>query len=158
MIKAGTETTKLDPKSHTWTASCGAKTYLGFSVTDNRSDSVSWKAEHNFGLGNVNETGKLGYYQITMGNAMVDNVATNVYSTSNGTISSNTAGIRKKLSNDPAYQHGWAKGTTAQAMGEVFTADLVVEPTLAGSATMNGPLAEAVDLDGSATLTFAFGL
>ncbi|WP_257010628.1 hypothetical protein [Burkholderia ubonensis] len=43
-------------------------------------------------------------------------------------------------------------------MGEVFTADLVVAPTLAGSATMNGPLTDAVDLDGSATLTFAFGL
>ncbi|WP_179296805.1 DUF1120 domain-containing protein [Burkholderia ubonensis] len=107
VIKAGTETTKLDPKSHTWTASCGAKTYLGFSVTDNRSDSVSWKAgaktylsfsmtdnrkdsvsspgDSNFGLGNVNETGKLGYYQITMENAMVDNVASNVYATNNGT-------------------------------------------------------------------------
>ncbi|KVD86897.1 hypothetical protein WS63_19570 [Burkholderia stagnalis] len=158
MIKTGTATTTLDPKSQTWTASCGAKTYLSFSMTDNRKDSVSAPGSNNFGLGFVNDTGKLGYYQVKMENAMVDDAASNVYVTNNGTISSSTAGTSKMLTSDSAYKHGWAKGTTTQAMGEVFTADLVVTPTLAGSTTMNGPLTDAVDLDGSATLTFAFGL
>lgn len=35
---------------------------------------------------------------------------------------------------------------------------MVVEAVLAGTETMGGALKDAVDLDGSATLTFAFGL
>ncbi|MXN76322.1 DUF1120 domain-containing protein [Burkholderia sp. 4701] len=158
LIKPGNAKTDLDPKSQSWTASCDAKTYLGFSITDNRKDSVSESGTTNFGLGTVNGTGKLGYYRINMENAMVDNVASNVYQTNTGTISSSTASPSKMLLNDTAYRHGWAKGTSEQAMGEVFTADLVVTPTLAGSTAMNGPLTEGAELDGSATLTFAFGL
>ncbi|MXN74133.1 DUF1120 domain-containing protein [Burkholderia sp. 4701] len=157
-IQSGTANTSIGKLSNTWTASCDAATYLGFSVTDNRADSASEKGSMFFGLGHVNETGKLGFYQVLMENATVDGKASNVYATNTKKIDTSTSAASMLLNNSAGFQHGWAEGTTKQAMGKVFTADLVVDTYLAGADTMNGRPTDMVDLDGSTTLTFSFGL
>jgi hypothetical protein len=52
---------------------------------------------------------------------------------------------------------GWSNGS-AMNPGKDFAATLTVTPTLAGTTTMNGPVTEDAELNGSLTLSFAFGL
>lgn len=52
---------------------------------------------------------------------------------------------------------GWGSPNSL-AIGRDFTADLTVNAYLAGTSIMAGPLTESIDLDGSTTLSFAFGL
>ncbi|HFO2533870.1 TPA: hypothetical protein ACHJX8_004409 [Yersinia enterocolitica] len=56
------------------------------------------------------------------------------------------------------YMFGWAETATTQKAGKLFTADMVVNPTLAGTTTMGGPVTENANIDGSITMQFAFGI
>ncbi|MBR8655920.1 DUF1120 domain-containing protein [Achromobacter sp. Marseille-Q0513] len=153
LIKPGTATTTLDSMEKSWTVSCDAQTFLGFTVIDNRSGTASLDRVNNFGLGNVNETGKIGYYTVQMKDGAVDGKSSYLYATP-GT--SSTASPSVYLGTNA--QLGWAAGSNTQKAGKVFTATLAVTPTLAGSTTMGGPITDEVSLDGSLTLNFAFGL
>ncbi|WP_176091189.1 DUF1120 domain-containing protein [Burkholderia ambifaria] len=147
-------TTQLTPITKSWTAQCDASTYLSFKVTDNRKDTVSVANYYSFGLGSVNGNGKLGYYGIKMENGQVDGKKTQVYAT----VSSAVVGASSiSVFNNSGYRHGWANGSIP-AIGKDFTVDLTVTPTLADTKTMGGALTDSVNLDGSATLTFAFGI
>ncbi|AIP06577.1 DUF1120 domain-containing protein [Burkholderia pseudomallei] len=160
LIKSGTATTPLAKMEKAWTVNCDAETYMSFKVTDNRSDSASSGDNTAFGLGKVNETGKLGYYSVTMQEAQVDGKKARVYATPNTSLGgTGVVADYQKLNKLPNYTHGWANaGSATQLAGKNFTANMVVEAVLAGTETMGGALKDAVDLDGSATLTFAFGL
>jgi hypothetical protein len=155
-IKAGTDTTSLAAISQPWTVTCDAATYLTFGAVDNRATSASSTATGSFGLGNVNGTGKLGYYTVTMNTPTVDGAAAYTYYTNEKTITGAAASARVY---GGAYKNGWtASGTNTQKAGSVFGANLSVTPTLAGTTTMNGTVTDDTSLDGSLTLNFAFGL
>ena len=153
LIKPAASTT-LAVMSKTWTVTCDAVTYMNFTPVDNRAASKSDATGTSFGLGNVNGTGKIGYFTATASNATVDGVASRLFSSANATF---TPAATANLTN--GQKTGWA--TTAantQYSGKVFVADIAVTPVLASSATMNGPITDNADIDGSVTLTFAYGI
>ncbi|WP_145599286.1 DUF1120 domain-containing protein [Yersinia alsatica] len=155
-VKSGTAVTALPIVTKNWTATCDAETYLNLTPTDNRRDSRSdisnWLS---FGLGNINNTGKIGFYTVEMKNAKVDGLSSLVFY-KNGSAGVFTTGSSANLQQD--YMFGWAETTTTQKAGKVFTADMVVSPTLAGTTTMGGPVTENANIDGSITMQFAFGI
>ncbi len=156
-IKPGTLENKLAPISKRWTINCEGDTYLTYKVTDNADTSVSATGNDKFGLGNVNGTGKIGYYTVRMLNSKVDDKDTRVFATDRGIVSDNantSASVRKSN-----FSMGWLQSAAyVQQIGKVFEADLEVTATLAGTQTMNGPIKDDVQLEGSLTLTFAYGL
>ncbi len=152
MVQAGTTHTALTPLAKTWNVACTGKTYLTYQIIDNRAASSSSVNAANFGLGNVNETGKLGYYKVLMSKATVDEKASSVLMTNNKTIASYPAATLYT-----GYTLGWSNGTTLAA-GQNFAALFEVQPQLAGTTTMNGPITDNAALDGSLTMNFAFGL
>lgn len=153
LIQPGTTTTALVPMGNKWTASCSAQTSLTFTVIDNRASSASVVAPTNFGLGNVNGTGKLGYYTVTLSSPTVDGQAVSTFATTGATF---TAVSSTPLSTDKKF--GWASGNNVLRTGKVFGAMLAVTPNLGGTTTMGGALSNGANLDGSLTLNFAFGL
>ncbi|WP_430390127.1 DUF1120 domain-containing protein [Dyella sp. 20L07] len=153
LIKAGTAVTTLPPISQAWTVTCDAQTFLAFNVVDNRASSASAAAANNFGLGNVNGTGKLGFYTVTLSSPTVDGKTVSTYSTANTSFTAATTAILNS-----GQKHGWATASNNQASGLVFGANLQVAPTLGGTTTMGGPVTDEVPLDGSLTLNFMFGL
>jgi hypothetical protein len=152
-IKSGTTAVALTAKSQQWAINCSGTTYLTFKVIDNQAASVSAAGGGNFGLGNVNGTGKLGYYTVAMSNPTVDGVASSVFSTNTTTI----AGAATASVYSGAYTMGWSTASALKA-GQDFGVTLAVTPRLAGTTTMNGPITSDTDLNGSLTLNFAFGL
>lgn len=156
LVKPSADTT-LASMSKTWTITCDAQTYLNFTHSDNRADSVSTVPRANFGLGYVNGSGKIGFYNVAVKNPTVDGISTRVFSTMNNTLT--THNIVSYLSVHKDNRHGWASATSiTQQSGKVFAADFVVTPTLASSATMNGAITDDTNMDGSITLNFAYGI
>ncbi|MXN76323.1 DUF1120 domain-containing protein [Burkholderia sp. 4701] len=154
LIQSGSEHTKLEPKTEPMVVTCDAATPLMFSVVDNRKDSSSApESPYAFGLGNVNGTGKLGHYSVTFGDLYVDGIGKYVWwkmgDHSNG-ANWLEAGLKPGRGS-----FGWGHSGLA---GRKFEAKLTVYPLIGGTTTMNGSLTEPVDLDGSATLVFAFAL
>ncbi|MBU5412415.1 DUF1120 domain-containing protein [Serratia ureilytica] len=150
------KTTPLTTGALVINAKCDAATYLSFTAEDNREGSSSTSGSTYFGLGSVNGTGKLGYYQMKMYAAVVDHGgASRVYSTPKG---STTFSASQDIMIDKNKVMGWAKGNNVQNGGKEFIAAIDFMPVLASSREMNGPLTESVKLDGSALLNFAYGL
>lgn len=150
-----TATTTLTPMTKTWTVACDADTYLSFSVVDQREASASLVNATAFGLGNVNGTGKIGYYNVAMSGGTVDGAATQHFTVVSGSGSFytyNTVNVTK------GYNMGWGTGTNTLKSGKVFTSNLTVTPVLASAATMGGAITSTVDLDGLITMRFAFGI
>ncbi|BEM64673.1 DUF1120 domain-containing protein [Serratia sp. IR-2025] len=154
MIKPSTSTT-LSSVDGSITVNCEADTYLNFTMIDNREGTASATGTTYFGLGNVNGTGKLGYYTVKMTNAVTDRGARAVYSAIPGS-SSFTA--RPDVIVDKSKVTGWAEANNIQASGKKFITILSITPTLASSKDMGGPISDNVKLDGSATLNFAYGI
>ncbi len=148
--------TPLTAMSKTWTVTCDAETYLNLTPTDNRADSASSVSTTYFGLGKVNTDGKIGYYTATMSKGSVDSVSTNLFMTSTSTIA--TANVNATAQIYKGGRSGWAATSTTQKSGKVFVADITVAPNLASTAVMNGPITEDTNLDGSLTLSFAYGI
>ncbi|MBC5791437.1 DUF1120 domain-containing protein [Providencia sp. JUb39] len=149
-----TVSTSLSSKLQLWTVDCDAETFLSFSVTDNREGTASATGAEYFGLGNVNNTGKIGYYRVAMKTGAVDGENSSVYSTTSSSSFSalSTAYLAK------GNKMGWAAANNQQKSGLKFSTLLSVEPVLASSAQMGGPVTDTAKLDGSMTLNFAFGL
>ncbi|QHB33068.1 DUF1120 domain-containing protein [Yersinia canariae] len=153
LVKSGTATTALSPMTKTWTISCDAETYLNFTPVDNRTASSSVAGTTNFGMGNVNGTGKIGYYTAQMKNGTVDGKTSSVFSSATSTFAvASTAALTTGL------RTGWSSAANTQSTGKVFTADITVSPILAGTTTMGGPITEDAEIDGSMTMNFAFGI
>ncbi|HFO2535023.1 TPA: fimbrial assembly protein, partial [Yersinia enterocolitica] len=153
-VKSGVTTTALTPIKKTWTITCDSDTYLTYKAQDNRSGTESAVASQNFGLGLVNGTGKIGYYTVVMSNAKIDNVSSNILciqtdGTSNCTTTSRL--LQGEL-------QGWSNADKSLKAGKTFSADLEVSAVLAGTTTMNGPITEDTQIDGSMTMNFAFGI
>ncbi|ATM96378.1 beta-fimbriae major subunit [Yersinia frederiksenii] len=153
LVKSGVATTALTPITKTWTVNCDAETYLNFTPVDNRTASASVVATTNFGMGNVNGSGKLGYYTAQMKNGTVDGKTSNVFSSATTTFAAASA-----ANLTTGLRTGWSSAANTQSTGKVFTADITVSPTLAGTTTMGGPITEDAEIDGSMTMNFAFGI
>ncbi|HDL6859878.1 TPA: hypothetical protein ACQ31S_003924 [Yersinia enterocolitica] len=102
----------------------------------------------------VNGSGKIGAYSINMQNAVVDGNSSKLFSSSTGVFSAVTA--------TALYNHGpsvgWASADNIQAAGKVFSTEIKVEPILASTTVMNGPITEDTELNGSVTLDFAYAI
>ncbi|KWN70489.1 hypothetical protein WT90_21355 [Burkholderia stagnalis] len=157
MIQSGSRHTPLEPKTELMTVTCDRETPIMFSVVDNRESSSSGTdRDYNFGLGHVNGAGNLGYYAILVSDLSVDGKGTNVWMKAGGL---HNPGVQDSTYlRSAGANFGWGDYQSVRESGRIFQANLTVEPRLGGTTTMNGPLTEAVDLDGSATLVFAFAL
>ena len=160
VIKPGKTHTALNPKAQTWTVSCDAKTFLTFQVFDREEASNSSPSNTTFGLGNIHDTGKIGYYKVQLRNATVD--TNKVYVGYNVPGVSRTTGY---VNNDihSGYNMTWVDRSTAVdgaqlVPGQNFSMEMEVQPYLGGSETMNGALTESVPLKGLMTLNYAFGI
>ncbi|WP_145490687.1 DUF1120 domain-containing protein [Yersinia rohdei] len=153
LVKSGTALTALTAITKTWTVNCDADTYLNFTPVDNRAASASAVATTNFGLGNVNETGKIGYYTAVIKQGTVDGKASNLFSSATSTFTATTTAALTT-----GLRTGWSSAANTQSTGKVFTADITVSPILAGTTTMGGPITEDAEIDGSMTMNFAFGI
>lgn len=133
---------------------CDAETPMTFNAIDNRLGTAS-EAGKTFGLGSINNTGKLGFYAITAYFPQVDGRAVNMFVAQDGTISGTSASVQL----EHGKRAGWAQtsGNTL-AIGKTFTVQLMVEAFLAKSGDMHGGVGEDTNLDGSTTLEFGFGL
>jgi type 1 fimbria pilin len=152
VANGSSNSTTLPAVTQTLTATCDAQTYLSFSVIDNRAGTASPATATNFGLGNVNGTGKIGSYTVTLTNPRVDGLQASTYAT-NGTTFTAVNSVLLAVGS----RNGWASGNTQKA-GRVFSVDLTALPSLAGITAMKGPVSDAIDLSGSLTLNFAYGL
>ena len=149
-----TTTTMLPSLTKTWTVTCDAATYLNFTPVDNRAASKSDPNVTSFGLGDVNDTGKIGYFFAQARNAKVDGVASTLFTSASATFSPTST---VHLANN--QKTGWATAAAnTQISGKVFVADITVTPVLASSAMMKGAITENTDIDGSVTMTFAYGI
>lgn len=153
LLKANANT-PLAPINKVWHISCDAETYLTFSTVDNRASSASTPGLGHYGLGQVNGSGKIGFYRVTMKNATVDGDPTRLFSTN-----STAFNVVSSLTLTTTHRAiGWANANNVQKSGRVFTAELEVLPTLASVAQMNGPITDRTLIDGSMSLNFAFGI
>ncbi|VEA61142.1 Protein of uncharacterised function (DUF1120) [Serratia plymuthica] len=150
-----TKETMLAGSSGQVSVDCEAETFLNFTVVDNREGTASTANTGYFGLGNVNTDGKLGYYRLIVAGAKVDGASSSLYSTAKG---STTFTALASAYVDKNKVIGWAKSANVQQSGKTFSTGLLVEPYLASSRDMGGPITDNVKLDGSATLNFAYGL
>ncbi|HFR4113171.1 TPA: DUF1120 domain-containing protein [Yersinia enterocolitica] len=153
LIKSGATTTALTPITKSWTVSCDAETYLNFTPVDNRAASVSTAGTTYFGMGNVNGTGKIGYYTAQIKNGTVDSKVSNLFSSANAVFTATTSAYLTK-----DMRTGWSSGANTQSVGKIFTADITVSPILGGTTVMGGPITEDAEIDGSMTMNFAFGI
>lgn len=136
---------------------CSAPTALTFTTTDNRLGTASLnQGDRAFGLGNVNGTGKLGYYYLSLREPTVDGVASRLLQASGDSIQ--TMASIPML--EKSKRFGWApaSGASELAIGKDFTLSMSAQTYLAGKSEMNGTLGEDTNLDGSATMEFGFGL
>ncbi|WP_411754905.1 DUF1120 domain-containing protein [Serratia sp. (in: enterobacteria)] len=136
---------------------CSAPTALTFTTTDNRLGTASYNTgKRGFGLGNVNGTGKLGFYYLNLSEPTVDGVASKLLQASEGSIQ--TMESAKFI--EQGKRFGWApaSGVNELAVGKDFTFSMSAQAHLAGKSDMNGTLGEDTNLDGSATMEFGFGL
>ena len=165
LIKPATNT--LASKKQSWNIDCDAPTYLMVSSNDNRTDSAASNAYNAFGLGQNGETGKVGYYTALMSNLMVDGnqVKAGGYTNSDSsTYSINSPSDRTFQVYNELYfpsKNGlwiaWANSANTLSVGRNFTADITVTPVLARYADF-GDIKNDVDLDGSMTMKFSFGI
>lgn len=150
-----TSPTALAKSQKQLAVSCEAETFLNFTVVDNREGTASATDSTHFGLGNVNGAGKLGYYKVNVLTATVNATPSALFSVKKGTTAFSTVSSTYIDKNNVT---GWAKSTSIQNSGKLFSALLEVEPYLASSKDMNGPITDNVKLDGSSTLSFAYGI
>lgn len=152
---SNTTTTSLTGKTSQVMVDCEAETFLSFTVTDNREGTASNPSSTSFGLGTVNGSGKLGYFNLKAVAANVDGTSSQLYTANKG---STTFSGQQGAEVDKNKVIGWALADNIQRSGKKFSTLLTVQPFLASSADMGGAITENVKLDGSATLNFAYGL
>ncbi|HEJ9060840.1 TPA: DUF1120 domain-containing protein [Serratia fonticola] len=154
LVKSGTTSTKLQEITKNWSVVCDAETYLKVNAIDNRSATAVGGVfnNNNFGLGSVNGSGKIGSYTILMSRVKVDGQDTKLFFVG----ASNAAMDSVYLKTSPSL--AWGAATNVFTTGKVFSADFTVEPKLGGTSDMNGAINDNVNIDGSVTLNFAYGI
>lgn len=150
------ETISLPPMTKTWAIQCSAPTTLSFEVQDLQADSVNGNDKTHFGLGFVNDAGKLGFYTVEISGATVDNDKMAFSVLDSVSTSSNH---KPKMTVSQGQLIGWTRGEErTPSMGKAFTLDITVLPILNSLQETNGPLVSGAELNGQAQFIFTFGL
>ncbi|HFO2533852.1 TPA: fimbrial assembly protein [Yersinia enterocolitica] len=151
-VKPGTTISSLPTMSKTWIVNCDSPTYLSYRAIDNRTASRSdTSSTINYGLGFINGTGKIGYYTVLVDTPTVDGKKTFMYAP--GKLAGDS--FYMAPSDDPYI---FSNNAAIATSGKSFGINMTVIPRLAGTSTMNGSVTEDVNIDGSATIIFAFSV
>ena len=107
-----------------------------------------------FGLGTINTTGKIGFFQVSIEKATVDGIDVNIYETDN----ENNIGIIKT---SPQLKigtlNGFSQDGVTPSKGNNYQLKLKISPTIYSLKETNGPLVDGGELSGSLLFDFSFG-
>jgi len=144
--------TPLDIKTIQLTVNCDASAQFAISTLDNQAGTASLGSE--MGLGLINGTEKLGYYQLGFKNP-VANVPVSVgYSRNEGATWAGLADDEAKLPNDWIAFGNRISGTWTPEFVENVTVDMWLNTSIAPANSLT--LTDEVALDGSATLQIEY--
>ncbi|MBH1922350.1 DUF1120 domain-containing protein [Serratia surfactantfaciens] len=149
-VRGGTqgEVQKLPTVKQTWQVRCEGDAYLALIPTDNRAAGRSEQDLRRFGLGNAPNGQPVGYFLLGLSHSVVDGASAALRSRNAAGLPSNEVALVSGERTD------WLMADTTRAAGRTYTMDISVAPVLAA----NIPAADKVELDGSVTLNFIFGL
>lgn len=137
---------------------CDEKIQVSYQIVDNKNGTASTPGDDNFGLGNVNGTGKLGYYKLSAFSGMVDGSQSHIYISDTklpeGGIPASTAPIRNVVKDSFM---GWVNDGRVSS-GTNYRLQFMISPVLASIEKMNGNITENTSLDGSATVNLFYGI
>ncbi|MEQ5127475.1 MULTISPECIES: DUF1120 domain-containing protein [Providencia] len=145
--------TEIPEITKTWQVSCNTPTQLLVQFSDNRSDSSQLGNEDYFGLGKVNNQGRLGNYQLILNQSKVDGQAVGIGAVEGSGPFQRTQGAVLK-----GKKYAWFTNENVLSSGKNFTVNIAVKPILNSLKETNGPIIDAVELDGSADIIFSFGI
>jgi len=143
---------QLPSKAKKVSVSCEQVAALSFKVIDNRKGTTDVSNPKYFGLGNVNQTGKVGHYLATTSDVFVDGQMVGI-----ATMNSASNVAHYFTPGEVAY---WSdSGGKEVKLGKNFSFDLNIHPYLASIKNMGGVPSDGDNLlDGSMTLEFGFGV
>ncbi|UBX47714.1 hypothetical protein LDO51_10940 [Providencia alcalifaciens] len=145
--------TEIPEITKTWQVSCNTPIQLLVQFSDNRSDSSKLGSEDYFGLGKVNSQGRLGNYQLILNQPKVDGQSVGI-----GAVEGVGSFQRIQGAALKGKKYGWFANENVLSSGKTFTVNIAVKPILNNLTETNGPIIEAVELDGSADVIFSFGI
>jgi type 1 fimbria pilin len=148
-----TASTPLDEKTIRLTVNCDASTPFAISTIDNRKETPIPSSNINFGLGEINGTEKLGYYNLRLVNPVADVPVTTLQSRDNGgTWESMAVGlVRQGNLMGFGNQTG---GVWAPDHLQNLSLDVSVKAYIARADSLT--LTDEVKLDGSATFQIKY--
>jgi len=144
------ENTLLQDQVLQLTVTCDGATLMAIEPKDNRAGSASEIDDSTFGLGLVNSTEKLGFFQMTLQSAVGDGVEL-------GPIASRDGGLtwtRLMFLINNGITSVANTTTVAPVPVQSLVADLLIAPAIAPASSLT--LTEEVPIDGSATLTVKY--
>ncbi|HEK1719849.1 TPA: fimbrial protein [Proteus mirabilis] len=126
-----------------------------FSIkADEKVGTTTDSDQTHFGLGTINTTGKIGFFQVSIEKATVDGIDVNIYETDN----ENSIGIIKT---SPLLKIGTLNGFSQDGLtpskGNNYQLKLKISPTIYSLKETNGPLVNGGELSGSLLFDFSFG-
>ncbi|HIE4798782.1 TPA: hypothetical protein ACXNDR_001436 [Serratia marcescens] len=141
----------LPGKSKMVNVNCEQATPLSFLIIDNRKGTSDSSDPQHFGLGNVNQTGKVGHYEAAAAQIK---------------INGEPADLTAKGYSKPGQWHNFTPGEVVYWSksgkpypAKSFSFELGIHPYLASLNDMGGVPVEGENLlDGSMTLEFGFGV
>ncbi|CAI0994442.1 Protein of uncharacterised function (DUF1120) [Serratia entomophila] len=140
---------RLPTLKQAWQVRCESEAYLAIIPTDNRAASRSAQDPRRFGLSNTADGRPVGYFLLGLTHATVNGAPAALRS---------RAAASAQPGSDVALISGersdWLLADATRAAGRTYTMEISVTPVLAA----NIPVTDKVELDGSVTLNFVFGL
>lgn len=151
------QTTSLPEITKTWIVNCTDSAMLQVRFQDNQQSSapVSDATGTLFGLGFVNNTGRLGYYQLTLSEPEVDSNKVSLYQLEGERIQDKKSA---KYTVQQGKGYGWTENGIDPLSGKMFSVNIAVSPVLNSLQLTQGPLVNGAELDGQAELYFSFGI
>ena len=163
---------ELEPQTQKWDVDCGeGQTYVSFKPTDLKSGTASLAGGTNMGLDRFADRpgSKIGYYTVTMSNAVVDGVEKSVLVND----TDNTVLHRGSWNIDVTHRSGvyswgtrnteslsWIPANGNVQLGSHFEMDMTVKPRLASKSVIagGGDITEAVEMNGAMLFVYSFGI
>jgi len=152
-----TTTTSLpNSRTATFNISCLSAAQVAWTIVDNRQDSSYLTSDTGYlGLGKDSDGNKIGSYLVRMSQPFLDGAAAYAMrSTNNGATWAYLE--RANYIMRPTNLYSYSKTGNANTLdkGSVFSANIVVYPTIAPKSTLN--TSNAIDMDGSATINLSY--
>lgn len=138
---------------------CEDNTRVTYTVTDNQKGTASVEGNNHYGFGNVNGSGKLGYYTIQAHSGKVNNTNVNIFRSMNNS-GLNVFGVPVLDVYNNGYYHGWVDPIrpTEAVSAKDFKVTLYIATYLGSKKVMNGPIADDTTLNGSATFNLFYAI